>query len=439
MGIKNFRTNLTELFPDIVNYKKPYDVKYLCIDANGILHTIINKTTDTIIFKKLLIKKLNKLIKINKPELIAIFIDGQANLAKVNTQIKRRDKYLYNKCSGINPLNLTPGTPFMDFVDEILIEYLNNLEIKHYYSSSKENNEGEIKLFNWLIKQKDNKVVIVGNDSDLIILALSTIPLLNIYIYNEKNYLSLFKLVENLSKLVSLKFNFKYHPIRLDFVLLSFFQGNDYLSKVANFNDLLLAYKKFLKKEKGFLVSKKGNLNLSNIKILLSKIKIKNKEVYQEEDVKEYFNAITWNYNLYKGKLNNRFIPKYNQINLNTIIKYFPKNLNLFNQDINWLNKNAYLLLLMPITGKQYLPENLKHYMDDDSPIKDLFPEPCLKCIEFKEKISKLEKPNDDSSELEIIKFKEITNQLNNEYSQHIKLFHPILELPIERLEELFT
>ena len=72
MGIKNFRTNLTELFPDIVNYKKPYDVKYLCIDANGILHTIINKTNDTNIFKKLLIKKLNKLIKINKPELILL-------------------------------------------------------------------------------------------------------------------------------------------------------------------------------------------------------------------------------------------------------------------------------------------------------------------------------------------------------------------------------
>ena len=35
----------------------------------------------------------------------------------------------------------------------------------------------------------------------------------------------------------------KNHPIRLDFVLLSLFQGNDYLKRIANFSDLLDAYK----------------------------------------------------------------------------------------------------------------------------------------------------------------------------------------------------
>ena len=54
---------------------------------------------------------------------------------------------------------------------------------------SKENNEGELKLFNWL-KNTDYKKnsVIVGNDSDLIILALAYRPLLNIYIYNYENF-----------------------------------------------------------------------------------------------------------------------------------------------------------------------------------------------------------------------------------------------------------
>ena len=62
----------------------------------------------------------------------------------------------------------------------------------------------------------------------------------------------------------------------MDFVLLSLFQGNDYNSKISQFNHLLSSYIEFQKSKKGFLISKTGELNLLNIKILFNQIKTKN-------------------------------------------------------------------------------------------------------------------------------------------------------------------
>ena len=203
MGIKNYQSNLIDEYPNII-VKRPIDIYYLCIDLNMILHKICHQTNDYVKFLSLIEKEILKLIRKNNPKFIAIFTDGQAILAKANTQIKRRNKYLYQKSSGICPLNLTPGTPFMNKVDERIKEFLVSLKIKSYYSPSSENNEGEIKLFNWLVHNKfDEKVCIIGNDSDLIVLALSSRPLLNLYIFNGSSYISLFKLIHNLSSLVN--------------------------------------------------------------------------------------------------------------------------------------------------------------------------------------------------------------------------------------------
>ena len=96
MGIKNFRSNLNDKFPDITNNIKPKNVFYLCIDCNFILHKICNKAKDNYSFKKHLIKALNKIIYTIKPKFVAIFLDGQAILAKAFTQIKRRVSFNFN-------------------------------------------------------------------------------------------------------------------------------------------------------------------------------------------------------------------------------------------------------------------------------------------------------------------------------------------------------
>mgnify|MGYP001179767134 CR=1 FL=1 len=435
MGIENFMTNLIDTFPSVINNKKPKDIHTLCIDLNGILHKICYRCNDKVKFKKSLISTLFRLIKKTKPSFIAIFIDGQAMLAKANTQIKRRDKYLYSKSSGISPLNLTPGTPFMDFIDETINEFLSNLDIGTFFSSSKVNNEGEIKMFEWLLNNNINeRICIVGNDSDIIVLALVNRPLLNLYFYNDDNYMSLFKIVENLSNLISIKFSYNWHPVRMDFVLLSLFQGNDYLCRISNFKKLFESYKVISKK--GFLLKKDGSFNLKNIRKLLNLIDCSSDiEEYDSETVEEYFKSLQWNFNLYQGKINNRYLP-ISSINLSSIIKHFPKELSPFTKNVNWLKPEAYTLLLMPITGKDFLPNNLKQYMEEDSIIKDLFPEPCIECIQWKQKLKELIEPEDKSSP-EFAKYKNQLRKTNAAYSNHLKSFHSAKELPIERLESI--
>jgi len=439
MGINNYMTNLTELFPNILSYKKPKNINTLCIDANGILHKICNITKNRIEFKKILISRLNKIIKIINPSSISIFIDGQAILAKANTQIKRRNKYLYSTPSGISPLNLTPGTPFMNYIDDTIEEYLSTLSIETYYSSSKENNEGELKLFEWLLQNnnKNNKICVLGNDSDLVVLALTSSPLIDLYIYDEKKFLSLWMLVDNLSKLVSTTFSYDWHPVRMDFVLLSLFQGNDYNKRVSQFKTLLKAYSHLQKEKKGFLLNKNNQLNLRNIKKLFLGINTTDITLSTKNDVEEYFKAIQWNINLYQGKITNRFIPNYNKVNIQSITHYIPNNINSIQEDINWLDPEVYTLLLMPSTGKDLLPDKLKPLMEQESPIKDLFPEPCKTCIDWKHKLKNIIKPCDDVNSKEYIEYKSLLRKTNIGYNNHIKESHPIVELPIERIKKV--
>lgn len=432
MGIKNYKSNLIKFFPEIL-VKKPYGVYYLCIDLNMILHQICHKSNNKVIFEQLLKKELNKIIRKLKPKFVAIFTDGQAILAKAHTQIKRRNKYLYQKSSGISPLNLTPGTPFMHFVDDIIRHFLLSLKIKSYYSSSVENNEGEIKLFNWLKEQQEEKTVILGNDSDLVVLCLASCPLTNLFIYNNGECISIPILLKSLSNLVKYKFSLKNHPVRLDFVLISLFQGNDYNNRVSNFKNLLNSYKKIMSTKNGFLINKNGSLNLSLIKKLFNNINDLSTISNTKEEVNYFFKCIQWNLMLYTNSSINNFIPESISVSISSILKFFPKKLPNLNSTFSWLDPDVYLLLLMPIVGKSILPNHLKKYLDDDSPIRDLFPDPCPDCIKWKKKLKELNQLINISDDEEL---KKKVSKANCDYRLHLIEFHDNSHLQIERIKE---
>lgn len=437
MGIKSYVKNLIEEFPDIASKKKPYNIEILCIDLNELLHKSCYISSNNEEFKNNLISKINKLVNRIKPKELSIFTDGQAILAKARTQIVRRNKYLYSTPENISPLNLTPGTPFMDFVDSLVEEYLSGLKIKTYYSSSRENNEGELKLFNWLlVNGLKNRVCIFGSDADLIVLALASRPLLDLYVYNKDVYISLFKLVDNISNIASLKkFSYQTNPVRLDFVLLSMFMGNDYNNKISKFEYIIKAYRMIQKENKSFLVKKDGSINLILLKKLFVKLEKPSLIVNDKVNSYNYINALQWNLNLYQGIINNRYIPKYGIVNVSTLIKYFPSKIVIPENKVDWLKPEVYTLLLMPVTGKELLPDKLKILIDTDSPVKDLFPEPCLECINYKKEL-KIKPPNDDENSQVYKEFKEFVRKMNEEYSNHLDKNHSFNDLPIKRLED---
>ena len=142
-------------------------------------------------------------------------------------------------------------------------------------------------------------------------------------------YISLFQLVRNLSYLTKLKFNYKYHPIRKDFVLLSLLLGNDYLPHIASFNLLFDKYKKLLNKNVGFLFNRNGSLQLNNLYYLLKDLPINDDIVYPKKNMYSYLESLYWNLNLYTGVVLPNHLPETN-INLKTLIHNFPKNLSFY-------------------------------------------------------------------------------------------------------------
>ena len=444
MGIKKYYNYLLTNYPDIISRPSSTRFDIVAIDINSILHEISSRVKSTTDFKKLLFSRLDGIIKRNKPKLLGIFVDGQAVLAKIKTQMKRREKYLYMNEMDIatSSLNLTPGTIFMDdFLHPILLEYLTTFQKttgnQFFYSPSTIVNEGELKLFEWLVSMDlTNKTVcIIGKDADIIVLSLLNMPLLNVFIYYDKQYISLFQLVKNLSKLTKLKFNYKHHPVRKDLVLLSLLLGNDYLPHIASFNLLFDKYKKLLTNNMGFLFNRNGSLQLNNLNYLLQDIPINENIIYPKKNMYHYLQSIYWNLNLYTGKPLPNYLPEIN-INIKTILHHFPKNF-YYNLDkklsTKWLEPDVFLLLLMPIVGKLLIPHRLQMYMDNGSPIKDLFPEPCQICIEFKKKVNKLK------NEIELYpedEYKQLTRNLNENYKQHLLEKHTINELPINRIRE---
>ena len=107
------------------------------------------------------------------------------------------------------------------------------------------------------------------------------------------------------------------------------------------------------------------------------------------------------------------------------------------NENVNWLKPEAFTLLLMPVTGKDFLPEKLKHFLNKDSPIKDLFPEPCSECIEWKRKLREIVKPKDDAPDEEFVVYRNLVSTTNVAYAEHLKEYHSNTELPIKRLEDI--
>lgn len=184
----------------------------LYIDANCLFHPICfetlekyNKITNLDLLEKKMFKRIIKyidyLIIFTKATFAYISVDGVCPFAKINQQRKRRYISIYDKknIDKINnkydkPINsiwsntcISPGTEFMEKLHIEIINYINNKNIKIFYSSYHQPGEGEHKILQY-IKQNNEKgiSVIYGLDADLIFLAMVS-EKNQIYLLREKN------------------------------------------------------------------------------------------------------------------------------------------------------------------------------------------------------------------------------------------------------------
>jgi 5'-3' exonuclease len=309
MGIKYFFKWFKDSFPEAVTkllgdknqrLSDVLDQKnnpfLLLLDLNGIIHTSCQKVykygsfepksllkksppihsgeKDLTVFEEVL-SSINSFIGLINPRELVLCIDGVAPLSK---QIQQRQRRFLSKVTtgGFDSNCISPGTDFLyrlglylkeRMEEKLEKEWLNVTTI--YFMDSLVPGEGEHKLFDFLrsnrtlIIKKKFKIVVVGNDADLIMLSLLASTLFFeenlMYILREDctckklDYLlvNINQFKKNILDFALAKPNFKHYDfdhVVCDFVILCFMVGNDFLPPIPLFNiydgglDLMMKY-----------------------------------------------------------------------------------------------------------------------------------------------------------------------------------------------------
>lgn len=204
-------------------------------------------------YKSNLFESLMRIFDIVKPsKTYVLCVDGIAPASKIAQQRSRRYNGDWNVSNeyttemerkantGFSSSFITPGSKFMEYVDEYLSEFANIIkntkDVEVYYSSYKEPGEGEHKIFKIIDKYNignhtDNHAI-EGLDSDLV--SLTILRPKRFFLINVRDDSVKFVNIGELKKYInnSLEGPNK-HKVNLysDFVVMLYMVGNDFLPR----------------------------------------------------------------------------------------------------------------------------------------------------------------------------------------------------------------
>ena len=394
MGIHKFYTWLYSKHQDCFLQEATTKLIYnnIYIDVNYLLHTSIFKSYTEEIFKDTLFKNLDILLSnYVATKRIILAVDGSSPYAKILLQRKRRQLSQVNSqvqpaSNKLSSMNLTTGTDFMKKIDNYLKEYATRLKQNYKFLQpeiilipSSEPNEGEIKLFKKVLDygKLDLKEthLIIGNDADLVLLAMSVKPITNMYILirlNKKSHiLSINKMITN---------NFKN---RQDFVILSMFMGNDYLPKLKfmNFDRLWRVYTRTNQiniKKHTLLDNKTFNKEhlikyFTNLVLDLPKRYIKfSIQNYNKEKIINYLEGVLWCYNMYSSGVCTmydyiyKFKTSVSAIEILMFLLTEEQDINIPVSDAPAIDSNIYTLLVVPKSSRNIIPKKYHKLLDNE-------------------------------------------------------------------------
>lgn len=472
MGISNFNSWIKQTYPSCLirnkeNNKpiiKNYD--HIYIDLNFLLHNSIYTSNNQKSFLNNLFTSIDKIITTNHAlKSITIAIDGSGSYAKIKLQKSRRLQKS-NNCdlSKFSSLHLTPGTKFMNSLNEHIKNYIKSRQrwfkfrhVKFNFYDSNTKDEGELKIFHQLKKngkKNSDTHLVVGNDADLIVMALAIENTNNISILIKEN--KSYCLID-IDKLI-LEHGFKFcnfnskeqiifysNFIRKDFSCLSLFLGNDYLPKMffINYKNLWPSYLKTRKQLSTLFLVRKNSFNqiffiklLENIIDTLKPSYKKVPDTFDEFKIKNYISGILWCLEMYsKGKCYKYDFYIEENTEPNPLIIYNLLKLNKLNlippkSKIKPMSSNICSLLLLPkkalcLVDKQTQLKSLK--------INKYYEiEECNECNNFKNKICFYGKEifrlrqetreTDVNNDNEILKYKKELSKCKKNKDEHFKI-----------------
>lgn len=362
MGIEGFNKWIVENHRRCFVTKKIYNNIY--IDLNHLLHNAIHSSRNEKEFFSrtfyMLDILLNKYIATNR---IVIAVDGPSPYAKICLQRKRRQMGLHKVApNSFNSLHLTPGTPLMNKLQSKLQHHINKTTCRYKYLTPKyiilpptTPDEGELKIFAKLIKHNRNNLsqtnLVVGNDADLIVMAMSLSNITNIDIlmkYGRKT------ITLSISKLLT------HYPNRDDFVIMSLMMGNDYLPKLY-YTDLTMLLNTHKSSNNIELITNGtfNNKNMSKFFFDVSTGLTKNSSSfnilkYNPKKIRHYLDGLLWNWKMYQTGSCPMYDYTYSGSGIRPldIAYYFLFNdttpLKIPRSAVKPLDKDASIILLMP-------------------------------------------------------------------------------------------
>ena len=327
MGIKFFYKWLCQNYQNCIKQyrvKTPIDVPIdtLLIDMNGVFHNSaqrvfkygngapksllrkiepvrFNAKTQLLCFEEIA-RTIDNLVMTIKPQkTLVLGIDGVAPASKINQQRQRR----FRSCLGteisqssFNPIAITPGTKFMDYLSKYIDWYIHKRvteseewrKIKVVFSNEKCPGEGEHKLINYIREHgtEEETYCINALDADLVMLSLAT-GKPNFYLLRDDQFktgdfslVSIGQLRDELSRTMEWSTTITHDKNRLikDFILVCFMCGNDFLPNIPSISiienglDVIITMYKKTCVEKDHLIGLDGNINIESCSKFLENV-----------------------------------------------------------------------------------------------------------------------------------------------------------------------
>jgi 5'-3' exonuclease len=194
MGIPSYFSYVLRNHFRIIQALKQVRCNLLLVDANSLIYDAVYENATNL--KETVFQKILDLRKKVDAQSVFVAFDGVAPLAKMKQQKQRRYKSFLMRTllqkKSWNTNAITPGTPFMNELDEYLKENMKKEKI--LYSGPNEVGEGEQKLFRYARENPCTQLFVYGLDADLIMLSLLHLrhsP--KIYLYRETKHFSYMK------------------------------------------------------------------------------------------------------------------------------------------------------------------------------------------------------------------------------------------------------
>uniref|UniRef100_A0A6C0H624 Xrn1 N-terminal domain-containing protein n=1 Tax=viral metagenome TaxID=1070528 RepID=A0A6C0H624_9ZZZZ len=252
MGIPYYFSHILQSYPNIFfEYsRKRVKMDELYIDSNSIIYEMVHKygiENWDLLFEKIY-EKIVELVKLFGVNEVYIGFDGEPPYAKMEQQRQRRYKnWLFREIKEDykDTSFISPGTEFMNGLDDYLFEKIK--EKGWIYSGSREKGEAEHKIFEIIRKknEKGKRKLVYGLDADLIMLCLIHNEM-NMYIYRESPILNSEKLgikfdeektyIIDITLFKTKLCEGKRDGYIMDYILICFFLGNDFLPHFPAYN-----------------------------------------------------------------------------------------------------------------------------------------------------------------------------------------------------------